>query len=253
MAERYRTATRTKAAPTGRAGAARKPSSRPLTLEEKREKQRRERERARRMREERARIAAARREARKRLFRLCLVVSLVFVVIYWTFVGVSILNRDDSADETLPLLLFTDGERKEDKRFEPESISRGGVSYLPVSFLDQYMAISQFGDHATRSFLLCDGGEYATFYLGSEEAIVNGVRVSLQDPAVMENGQLYLPVSFFAEKMTCFTLTEAVAAYGADVLTFYSDAEGFRFNLMPVSGSVDYATVPVAPTVPAEV
>ncbi len=228
------------------------PSSKPLTLEEKRQRQRKERERIRREREERAKRAALRRMRRKRLLRLSFAVSLVFVLLYWCFVALSIFNRDQSEDQTLPLLIFIDGVREEDDRFEKEEVNIGGTSYLPVTFLEKYMAISQFGDHKTRSFLLCDGGEYATFYLGSEEALVNGVRVSLKDKSLLIDGQLYLPVSFFADKMTCFTLSESVAAYGTDVLTYYEGREGFRFHTAPASPTVDFATVPVAPATPTD-
>lgn len=203
----------------------------------------------RRRKEELARQRRIRRERRKRLFKLCFTVSLVFVVLYWIFVGVSIANRPDGSEDALSLLLFRQGERKPVKEYEPEEVCIGETKYLPVSFLEDFFAISQFGDHKTRSFLLCSDGEFATFYLDTEEVIVNGERTSMRAPAKLINGELHLPVEFFAEKMSCFELGKNNATYGADVLTYLDDQEtSFVFKSCTAEAPVDYNTVPVLPT-----
>lgn len=205
-------------------------------------------EEIRRRKAEIARQKRIRRERRKRLFKLSFVVSLVFVLLYWVFVGVSIATRPDGSEDALSLLVFRQGERKAMEEYEAEKVCIGKNKYLPVSFLKKFFAISEFGDHKTRSFLICSGGEYATFYLNNEEAIVNGEHISMRAPARMINGELHLPIDFFAEKMTCFELGKNNSTYGADVLTFLKDQEpSFVFRSCPGETAVDYKTVPVPP------
>ena len=192
---------------------------------------------------------------RKRLFRLCFVVSLVFVALYWVVVAVSIINRPDGSKDALPLLLYTQGERKEDSRKEPEETCIGGVKYLPISFLEKYMAISQFGDDHTRSFLICSNNQYATFYLGTEEVIVNGEHVSIKAPAILKNDELYLPLDFYADKMNCFELGLNNPTYGADVLTYskeidpaYVFSPGSSSPAIPYDPSYKNVPAPTEPT-----
>ncbi len=209
----------------------------------RREKQQKQREEARRQ-------ARIRKERRSRLFRLSLVAGLLFTLLYWCWVGLSIVGRSDGNEEALPVLLFTQGERKQDAKLEAEAVNFAGKVYLPITFLERYMAISQFGDYQTRSFLICDTGEYATFYLGSQGAIVNGERVCLKEDVFLKDDVLYLPVDFFTDKMNCFTFEES-APLAANVLTFRQDlAPGMQFHPQTDSAPVDFATVPVAPTLP---
>ena len=232
-------------------GQAKRPVRRELSPAEKHRAEAK-REEIRRRKAEIARKKRIRRERKKRLFKLSFIVSLVFVLLYWTFVGVSIATRPDGSEDALSLLIFRQGERKAMKEYEPEKVCIGDTKYLPVSFLKEFFAISEFGDHKTRSFLICSDGEYATFYLNNEEAIVNGEHISLRAPARMIDGELHLPIEFFAEKMECFELGKNNSTYGADVLTFLTDQDpSFVFHPCPGENTVDYKTVPVAP--PAEV
>ena len=223
-----------------------------LSPEERRRLQAKRKEEMRRLAEEKAHRAALRRRRRKMLFRLSFILSLVFVFAYWIWVALSISNRPSDADQALPLYLFTEGERKEDAILEPEEVFFNQNVYLPVTKLEEYMAISQFGDHITRSFLIPSSGEYATFYLGSEEAVINGQAVSLKAPAFLKDEVLYLPADFYAEKMNCFTYSESVAAYGANVLTFTGESPSFLFHSFPPSPPVDPATIPVFTPPPEE-
>ena len=161
-----------------------------------------------------------RKKSRRRLFVLCFIISLVFVAIYWGIVALLIGLRPTGNEDALPLLIFTQGQRKEDHRLEVEEAYIGNVKYLSVSYLEKYMEITQFGDDKTRSFRLCESGEYATFYIGSEEAIINGNRVSIKEPALLKDGNLYLPLDFFEDKMNCFEFAPNNTTYGADVLSF---------------------------------
>lgn len=202
-------------------------------------------------REEKKRLAALRKRRRKQLFRLSFALSLVFVILYWSFVAVSILGRVKAGEDALPLMLFTEGGRSEDEVIEANEITIGGIKYLSLDKLGSYFLVSQFGDNNTRSFAIPETGEYATFTIGTEEAIINSVHVSLSAPALLIDDTLHLPVDFFGEKMTCFDYSTGVSTYGADVLTFHDTAKlGFYFNPCPQSALVAFETVPVAPTLP---
>lgn len=221
------------------------PSKQKKSLEKRKESQKR--------REEKIRKAQMRKKRRGQLFRLSFAASLIFVLLYWAFVGISILGRDKGGEKQLPLMLFTEGKIKEDKTIEAKEITVGNVKYLSITDLSDYFTASQYGDHKTRSIRLLDDGGWATFYLGSEEAVINSVHVSLSAPAIVKDDNLYLPVDFFGDKMTCFTYSPAVASYGADVLTFReSEPISFYTDLCPESEVVSYSTVPIAPTLPEE-
>lgn len=234
-------------APAGRQAPQRK---RPLPPEE-----RRRRELAARQAREEAREAARerrllRKERRKMLFRLSLIAGLIFTALYWCWVAFNIVTRPDGNENALPLMIFTEGERDEDETMEPEEVSFGGKVYLPVSALEPYMAISQFGDYQTRSFLICDSGEYATFYLGTPLAIINGQKVCLKEKVFLKEDTLYLPIDFYTDKMNCFTFAES-APLAANVLTFRSQVDpAMRFHQESDCPPVDVNTIPVAPQAP---
>ena len=71
-------------------------------------------------------------------------------------------------------MIFQEGERDAKETLEADAVTFTGKVYLPVTVLEPYVPISQFGDYQTRSFLICESGEYATFYLDSPRAIING-------------------------------------------------------------------------------
>ena len=246
--ERYRAARGTHSS----VGGNRTSPRRALSPEEKRRREiRRRKEEARReaLAREREKL---RRERRQRLFRLSLVAGVIFTVFYWCFVCISIVNRADGNEEALPLMLFTEGEREADKTIVAEEVHFDGKLYMPVKELEKYMAISQFGDYQTRSFLICESGEYATFYLDSTCAIVNGQRVALKEKAVLVDDQLYLPIDFYQDKMNCFTFTES-APLAANVLTFQGEVTpGMTFRQDEECAPVDVATVPAVTTPPEE-
>ena len=216
--------------------------------------------------EERKKLAEKKREAkealrrkrylqkqrRKRIFGLAFVLSLVFVAIYWCFVAFSIGNRVEIQKDAMPVLVFTDGERKEDVRLEAESIYFGEEIYLPVTILEKYTAISTFGDYDTRSFLISATGEYATFTLDSCNVLINGERVSMKSSAFLKDDILYLPIDFYTDKMTCFAYSHS-SALAANVLTYHPESEiSFFFRGTPTSPTVNFDTVPVLPTLPEE-
>ncbi len=192
------------------------------------------------------------RQRRLQLMKVSFLVSLVMVALYWAYVALSIVNRPDGTENALPLMIFTEGEREDDSTLEIGEVFFNGAYYLPVTELEPYMAISQFGDHKTRSFLLCGSEEYATFTLGSPAVEINGVETSLKENSFLLNDVLYIPMDFFTDKMNCFTFTES-APLAAKVLTFNeSVTPAFRFHSDSAPARVDPATVPVAPVLPAE-
>ena len=223
----------------------------PLSLEEKRRLEARRRERARIARENALLQKKLRRERRKYLFQVSLRVGLAFAILYWCWVGISIATRPDGNEEAMPLMIFTEGERQEDKTLTVEESSFGGKVYMPVTELEAYMAISQFWDYKTRSFLICESGEYATFFLDTTAAIINGQRVSLKEKVFLKDDVLYLPIDFYSDKMNCFTFAQSVPL-AANVLTFREDvAPAMQFHGEAECAPVDPGTIPAPAPAPA--
>ena len=213
------------AAPRAAAPKSSPPKKQPSTEEiariaaKRREEARRRREREEAAREAEARRARQKRERRRIILLSSFLVALVFVGLYWAWVWLDVTLRPDGNADALPVLVFTKDERKEDVRFEVEDAVFDGVSYLPVTFLEPYVTVTEFGDYTTRSFLIRDTEEYATFYLDTCSAVINGERVSLKHPAFLKDNVLYLPLDFYSSKMNCFEYTLS-SALGASVLTF---------------------------------
>lgn len=204
--------------------------------------------------EEQARrqAAAAQRKTRRiRLFRLSGIFSVVLVLIYWLAVALMIRGRDDGSENAVPVKIFTEASRKEDKTFKVDDVYFNGTYYLPVTFLKDYTAISEFGDHKTRSFSLAATGEYASFDLGTGNAVVNGQTVSIKAVSFVKNDTLYLPVDFYTDKMSCFEFAYS-SALSANVLTYLESAGmGFTFHESRESARVDVSTAPLpAPVEP---
>ena len=229
-----------------------KPSQSPKKPAPSPEERRKLAEKKREAEEARRRKRYLQKQRRKRIFRFAFVLSLVFVALYWGFVAFSIANRTEQPDDAMPVLVFTDGERKEDTRLEAERVYFGDEIFLPVTILEEYTAISTFGDYDTRSFLISATGEYATFTLGSCNVLINGERVSMKSSAFLKDDILYLPIDFYTDKMTCFAYSHS-SALAANVLTYHPEAEiSFFFRGTPTSPTVNFDTVPVLPTLPEE-
>lgn len=247
--EKYRAAVKRQPAAKAAPKAASKPTPSP---EQKKALLEKRREEARRLSEQKKKDRLARKSRRKKLFALAFLLSLVFVGIYWGWVAFSIHSLGGVDENALPVLLFTDGKREEDARLEAEEVNFDGEEYLPVTVLENYMSVSVFGDHVTRSFLLSADGQYATFTLNSCNVVINGEKVSMKGESFLKDDVLYLPVDFYTEKMTCFTYTHS-SALAANVLTFLPENEiTFTFQGTPTSPTVDFATVPVVPTLPED-
>ena len=215
-----------------------------LTPEERRRREKARREALLRAEEEKARRKRLRRARRKELFRRSFATGLAFFILYWASAAVSIATRSEGGEDALPLYLYTEGERKEDVKLSAEEVVIGGAVYLPLQYLENYMAISRFGDYASRSFLLCESGEYATFYPGTPQALINGIKVNLKENVVLKDGELYLPIDFYTDKMNCFTFAESIPL-AANVLTYVSSVEpGMRFVPEGESAPVDVSTAP---------
>ncbi len=223
---------------------------RPAPSPEKQREMARKREAAR-LAEERRRAAETRRNALRRrrrrlLSAMSLGLALVFLAAYWLVIALVIHNRPQVTGEAFPLLVFTEGNQKEDLSFAPEEVSFGGVNYLPVTVLEQYFPITLYGDDTTRSFLL-ENGEEATFYLDRSRVVVNGQNASLSANALLRDGVLYLPVDFYTGILNCFTFAYSSALKG-NVLTYLPEAApSFAFHEPQSSVPVDIATVPAAP------
>lgn len=165
---------------------------------------------------------AQRKHHRRTLFLSAFLFSLCLVLLYVGFVAARIAFRSDGSEDALPLLLYRQGEREKDRRFEVEEIYRNGTYYLPVSVLEPYFAVTEFGDHRTRSVMITENGQWATFTLGTPSVVINGIPTSLRSDSFVENDELYLPMEFYTEKLNCFTLSHSVPL-AANVLTFSTE------------------------------
>ncbi len=223
---------------------------RALTPEEREERERRlaarrrEEEGSFREDEEERRLRAQR--SRRLLFIVSLVLALVFTAAYWIFAAVSISGRPAVSGEVYPLLVYTEGKQKEDLSYKAEEVVFRGNTCLPLSCPGRYLSLTLSGNASTRTVLL-ENGEEATFYLDTDRAVVNGQNVFLGSNSFLKDGELYIPVDFFTDKMNCFSYSYS-SAQKSYVLTFDPEASpAFTFRDAPASEPVSASTIPAAP------
>ena len=216
------------------------------TLSERALRERRqEEERRRREREkERARRALRRRQ----LFLLSLIAAVALVVIYWLWVAADIAFRPDGTEDAQPVILFTQGKKEKDKQYSADEVFYRGTHYLPITALEPYFEISQFGDHISRSFQINETGEFATFYINTCNAVINSQKVSLKKEAIVRDGTLYLPLDFFREAMADVIAVEDSAALAAWVVTV-KETKGnyFKYQINEASAAIDPSLAPALP------
>lgn len=220
----------------GRAKARPTAKRKPLSPEEKK----RRAEAAAQEKERRAQEKLLRRARRRALFVASLATSLVFVVLYYVFVGVSIATRPDGREDAMPVVIYRGTASKEEARLEVEEVYFKGTYYLPLTVLEPYVTVTEFGDHSTRSFALSGDGGYATFFLNSCDAVICGVRVSLEGESFIKDNVLYLPADFYRDKMNCFTF-EKSTALAAWVFTFREETPpAFRMTAQSPAERIPY-------------
>ena len=81
-------------------------------------------------------------------------------------------------------------------------IIRSGRTMLPVRFIAENLGASVKWDGQTATATVTgDDGTTVEVTIGAADAIVNGKKVTLDSPALIENGRTYLPVRFIAESL----------------------------------------------------
>ena len=186
-----------------------------------------------------------RRFRRRRLFLLSFLLSLVIVAGYYTVLMTGI-SKSVPEKEVYPVQVFRAGEKNALKTYSVEETRFNGATYLPLTALQEFVTVTQYGDHARRS-LSFSGGDIATFDIGTPNCVLNGVKASLEAPVLLKDDVLYLPVDFFFRRMSCFEYTFS-SPLNANVLTFLSDVTpALTAHEMANTGRVDPATVPPAP------
>lgn len=217
----------------------------PLSLEEKQRRAAARRAAEERAREERARAREVRRFRRRRLYLLASLFAVLFTAVY--FIALSaIVNRTTPDKDAVGVQIFRAGEKDPVKIYTAEETVFGGSTYLPLSALEEFVSVSQSGDHASRS-LIFSGGDEISFHLGTPDCVANGVRVSLSAPAFLKDDVLYLPADFFSLRMNCFEYTYSPAVK-ANVLTFMTgQTPALTTRTMTSTPRVDPATIPASP------
>lgn len=217
----------------------------PLSLEERQRRAASRRAAQERARAERVRQMRIQRIRRRRLFILSSLLALVIVAGYYT-VLVSGLGKAQEPKEAYPVQVFRAGEKEAMKTYTVQETYVNGDIYLPLSALQEFVTVTQYGDHARRSLSLSNG-DSVTFDLGTPNCVVNGVQVSLTAPVFIEGEELYLPVDFFYRRMNCFEYAFS-SPLNANVLTYLSDVTpALTSHVMTASPRIDPATVPAAP------
>lgn len=92
-------------------------------------------------------------------------------------------------------------------------VTENRVRYLPVDALSRYGGYIHAGDYNSRTIKFSDSGETAVFAVDSAYCTVNDMTVNMNAPAILVDGELYLPMDFFINYVTGIRFTGALNSY----------------------------------------
>ena len=113
------------------------------------------------------------------------------------FVSIWMTKRSETAVVTTRVTL-----EEEEKSSRLKVITQNGTPYLSVSFLSPYGEMIETGDYAARTIRFTDSGDYAVFRINSAVCEVNGVDIHMEDPVLLIDGELYMPLRFYTTYLT---------------------------------------------------
>ncbi len=154
---------------------------------------------------------------KRKLFRLKIVVyAVAFVVFYALVAGIYMFISGINP--------FPPGEKAEEVTVKVELIAPGTEGYKngkynnynitqinttdnePITYI-KYSAIAPFvdftvtGSSTKHCYIFTEAEEYATFTNGNNLVIVNGANVNMDAPAKVEDGEVYVPLSFIENEL----------------------------------------------------
>ena len=150
-------------------------------------------------------------------------------------------------------IIEMEGEKEKEKKSTlPLPREKGffcGQHYFPIKGIMEYMGFSLVGDREELSFFRRESDESAKFAAGSAAAYINGEKCQLPGPAVIESGDIYLPIEFLGNQFA--NLAFARDEKNKDKITVeIREVEECCFKarkaekLAPVEESADFGSLP---------
>lgn len=174
----------------------------------------------------RRRIAAA------KLFFYRFIVYLVVLAIMFSLFALVFftgLKKTDKIKEN-DFVYYLADEKK--VKLPYSSVMRGGSMYVNFTRIAQKFGVTLTGSYDEMRFVLGESGEFVRFVPNDLIAEVNGGRIRLGAPPILEGENLYVPVAFIERYMdgisvkydeSAHSLTVKRVSYGAEdkVISFY--------------------------------
>ncbi len=188
-------------------------------------------ERRRAVAEERRRRAAAeekrrrheemvKKKKRKILARRLMLFAACFLVIF-VFVALCVvvsfhLRPVELPDNTKYTFVYGDPDGRDEPKktsVSTDKLTRGGVRYVDFSELAEYLSMTGVGGSGKFRYVIPGTEEDVVFTDGSDEALVNGEAYRMKGSAVVESGNIWVPMSFVTDCMTGVKVTEDEKAH----------------------------------------
>ncbi len=183
----------------------------------KREKQRQKADRAEKSptiltQHEQAQLEKSRAKRLKFVARAALAfllyAAMMLVLFFGIFISIWTTKRWDNTVVTSHISV---AEKAESKNLNV--LTENSVSYISVSFLENYGEVIHAGDYAVRTIRFPASGDCATFAINSSFCAINDVSINLGHPVLLREGELYLPLDFFRIYVTGITVDRNIDQY----------------------------------------
>lgn len=174
---------------------------------------------------------------------LLLYTSLLLLLGFCIFVGIWTTKRLDNTIVTSRITV-----EDETKNERLRVITNNSTPYISISFLERYGEIIHSGDYSARTIHFTDTGDSATFVVNSSFCTINGVDINLNNPVLLRDGELYLPLDFYQTYVTGINVTVNGEKYEINSLVNnlgYKIKPAFTTNKIPEAAAgalLEFAT-----------
>lgn len=134
----------------------------------------------------------------------CLIFAIVALCVFISFQ----MRPIQLSDNSTYTYVFGEGDDKVEKKVSSGKLTRNGIRYVDFTSLSEYLSLTVMGGAGSYRYVVPGGVEEVSFTDGSDDAVVNGETYRMKGAASVEQGSVWVPLSFVKDCVTGVTVTE---------------------------------------------
>lgn len=187
------------------------------------------------------------RQIRKARIKFTILSSLLIFALIFTIILIS-FKIDFTSRNIFSIsakVIYTDSENSS----SINCIYENGSVYIPLKEFSDYLDYVISGDKRNIVMTFRESGDYAEFLRHSDEVLVNGQRMFLQNRLIENNSEIYIPAEFFSQYVPNITLGLRHIKNDIDVTITIDTGLKFCFDIADNSSSdtINYKDTLVIP------